>query len=227
MEARRETFPAGSEGQRTAGRGLAWRCKLPISLFLDGSADGGARGRIQGWSNARLRGGRRRWRPQEAAGDRSGLCRAADPGRGLGVGAPGRPAGHTLRGLRSPLLPPPVSSISRILRSKFGKGEEEEVDLERKEAEESEKKAKHSIDGILSERGKRRAGRTVALWRGGPRAAQLPRVSGSPGSCPRRRERRAFHEGRTCNRNERFLFGFLYFTNLPSASPPAPGSRRL
>jgi paired box protein 3/7 len=48
-----------------------------------------------------------------------------------------------------------VSSISRILRSKFGKGEEEEADLERKEAEESEKKAKHSIDGILSERGKR------------------------------------------------------------------------
>lgn len=47
-----------------------------------------------------------------------------------------------------------MSSISRILRSKFGKGEEEEADLERKEAEESEKKTKHSIDGILSERGK-------------------------------------------------------------------------
>ncbi|XP_010610106.1 paired box protein Pax-3 isoform X3 [Fukomys damarensis] len=47
---------------------------------------------------------------------------------------------------------PSVSSISRILRSKFGKGEDEEADLERKEAEESEKKAKHSIDGILSER---------------------------------------------------------------------------
>ncbi|XP_022423502.1 paired box protein Pax-3 isoform X3 [Delphinapterus leucas] len=47
---------------------------------------------------------------------------------------------------------PSVSSISRILRSKFGKAEEEEADLERKEAEESEKKAKHSIDGILSER---------------------------------------------------------------------------
>lgn len=52
------------------------------------------------------------------------------------------------------LLLSPVSSISRILRSKFGKGEEEEVDLDRKEAEESEKKTKHSIDGILSERGK-------------------------------------------------------------------------
>ncbi|XP_034295314.1 paired box protein Pax-3 isoform X4 [Pantherophis guttatus] len=47
---------------------------------------------------------------------------------------------------------PSVSSISRILRSKFGKGEEEEGELERKEAEENEKKAKHSIDGILSER---------------------------------------------------------------------------
>ncbi|NWU78515.1 PAX3 protein, partial [Onychorhynchus coronatus] len=43
-------------------------------------------------------------------------------------------------------------SISRILRSKFGKGEEEEAELERKEVEEGDKKAKHSIDGILSER---------------------------------------------------------------------------
>ncbi|PNI70621.1 PAX3 isoform 8 [Pan troglodytes] len=63
---------------------------------------------------------------------------------------------------------PSVSSISRILRSKFGKGEEEEADLERKEAEESEKKAKHSIDGILSERGKRwRLGRRTCwgTWR--------------------------------------------------------------
>ncbi|NXQ90251.1 PAX3 protein, partial [Nyctibius grandis] len=40
----------------------------------------------------------------------------------------------------------------RILRSKFGKGEEEEAELERKEVEEGDKKAKHSIDGILSER---------------------------------------------------------------------------
>ncbi|NXX85747.1 PAX3 protein, partial [Urocolius indicus] len=45
-----------------------------------------------------------------------------------------------------------LSSISRILRSKFGKGEEEETELERKEVEEGDKKAKHSIDGILSER---------------------------------------------------------------------------
>ncbi|NXN21078.1 PAX3 protein, partial [Nycticryphes semicollaris] len=52
----------------------------------------------------------------------------------------------------SSVLPPKVSSISRILRSKFGKGEDEEAELERKEVEESDKKAKHSIDGILSER---------------------------------------------------------------------------
>lgn len=57
-------------------------------------------------------------------------------------------AGH------SSALSPEVSSISRILRSKFGKGEEEEAELERKEVEEGDKKAKHSIDGILSERGK-------------------------------------------------------------------------
>lgn len=58
---------------------------------------------------------------------------------------------------RSQIRPPPeVSSISRILRSKFGKGEEEEAELERKEAEEGDKKAKHSIDGILSERGNAR-----------------------------------------------------------------------
>ncbi|XP_069829970.1 paired box protein Pax-3 isoform X1 [Dendropsophus ebraccatus] len=47
---------------------------------------------------------------------------------------------------------PSVSSISRILRSKFGKGEEDDVELERKEQEEQEKRAKHSIDGILRER---------------------------------------------------------------------------
>ncbi|XP_038272202.1 paired box protein Pax-3 [Dermochelys coriacea] len=49
-------------------------------------------------------------------------------------------------------FPQVLGSISRILRSKFGKGEEEEAELERKEAEESDKKTKHSIDGILSER---------------------------------------------------------------------------
>ncbi|XP_038672616.1 paired box protein Pax-3b isoform X1 [Scyliorhinus canicula] len=45
---------------------------------------------------------------------------------------------------------PSVSSISRILRSRFGKKEDEEDDCERKEYEEGEKKTKHSIDGILA-----------------------------------------------------------------------------
>ncbi|ELK17160.1 Paired box protein Pax-3 [Pteropus alecto] len=85
---------------------------------------------------------------------------------------------------------PSVSSISRILRSKFGKGEEEEVDLERKEAEESEKKAKHSIDGILSERGKRRRARGPSRRRqlrpdaGHARAAKSRLVSRSSSLVP-------------------------------------------
>ncbi|KAK2521585.1 hypothetical protein Q9233_010829 [Columba guinea] len=45
-----------------------------------------------------------------------------------------------------------VSSISRVLRIKFGKKEEEE-DCDKKE-EDGEKKAKHSIDGILGDKGK-------------------------------------------------------------------------
>ncbi|KAJ7425732.1 Paired box protein Pax-7 [Willisornis vidua] len=44
-----------------------------------------------------------------------------------------------------------VSSISRVLRIKFGKKEEEE-DCDKKE-EDGEKKAKHSIDGILGDKG--------------------------------------------------------------------------
>ncbi|XP_053565937.1 paired box protein Pax-3 isoform X1 [Bombina bombina] len=47
---------------------------------------------------------------------------------------------------------PSVSSISRILRSKFGKGEDEDIEMDRKEQEEHEKRTKHSIDGILRER---------------------------------------------------------------------------
>ncbi|XP_009950376.1 PREDICTED: paired box protein Pax-7, partial [Leptosomus discolor] len=47
---------------------------------------------------------------------------------------------------------PSVSSISRVLRIKFGKKEEEE-DCDKKE-EDGEKKAKHSIDGILGDKGK-------------------------------------------------------------------------
>lgn len=99
--------------------------------------------------------------PKDAGGGRSKLFRAGLLGPPTrtptgGRGAPCRAALHVSVVSAPFLLPPPVSSISRILRSKFGKGEEEEADLERKEAEESEKKAKHSIDGILSERGKRR-----------------------------------------------------------------------
>lgn len=45
-----------------------------------------------------------------------------------------------------------MSSISRVLRIKFGKKEEDE-DCDKKE-EDGEKKAKHSIDGILGDKGK-------------------------------------------------------------------------
>ncbi|XP_060902116.1 paired box protein Pax-3b isoform X8 [Labrus bergylta] len=49
----------------------------------------------------------------------------------------------------------PVSSISRIMRSKFGgKGDEEddEDEIEKKELEECDRRAKHSIEGILGDR---------------------------------------------------------------------------
>ncbi|KAG9342183.1 hypothetical protein JZ751_017183, partial [Albula glossodonta] len=48
-----------------------------------------------------------------------------------------------------------LSSISRIMRSKFGgKGEDEddEDEIEKKELEDNERRAKHSIDGILGDR---------------------------------------------------------------------------
>ncbi|KFP11371.1 Paired box protein Pax-3, partial [Egretta garzetta] len=64
-----------------------------------------------------------------------------------------------------------LSSISRILRSKFGKGEEEEAELERKEVEEGDKKAKHSIDGILSERARGAGGSHSPSPRGHPGAS--------------------------------------------------------
>lgn len=57
-----------------------------------------------------------------------------------------------------------MSSISRVLRIKFGKKEEEE-DCDKKE-EDGEKKAKHSIDGILGDKGK--GGRECPrAWLGG------------------------------------------------------------
>ncbi|NXR48983.1 PAX3 protein, partial [Hippolais icterina] len=70
------------------------------------------------------------------------------PGRGPGWSAPGFPVGTAAPGRAGGT----VRGRGRILRSKFGKGEEEEAELERKEVEEGDKKAKHSIDGILSER---------------------------------------------------------------------------
>uniref|UniRef100_A0A3Q2UNT2 Paired box 3b n=1 Tax=Fundulus heteroclitus TaxID=8078 RepID=A0A3Q2UNT2_FUNHE len=50
---------------------------------------------------------------------------------------------------------PSVSSISRIMRTKFGgKGDEEEdeEEIEKKELEDGERRAKHSIEGILGDR---------------------------------------------------------------------------
>ncbi|KAM4627192.1 paired box protein Pax-3-like isoform 3-T3 [Polymixia lowei] len=49
----------------------------------------------------------------------------------------------------------PVSSISRIMRSKFGgKGDEDddEGEIEKKELEDNDRRAKHSIEGILGDR---------------------------------------------------------------------------
>lgn len=93
--------------------------------------------------------------PQDAGRDRRVAQGSRSRVRVGGSGVPSCTAWQGSAVCAPTLLPPPVSSISRILRSKFGKGEEEDADLDRKEAEESEKKAKHSIDGILSERGKR------------------------------------------------------------------------
>lgn len=45
-----------------------------------------------------------------------------------------------------------MSSISRVLRIKFGKKEEED-EADKKE-DDGEKKAKHSIDGILGDKGR-------------------------------------------------------------------------
>ncbi|XP_061684174.1 paired box protein Pax-3b isoform X5 [Syngnathoides biaculeatus] len=49
----------------------------------------------------------------------------------------------------------PVSSISRVLRSRFGAKDDEEEDedeLDKSELEESDRRAKHSIEGILGDR---------------------------------------------------------------------------
>ncbi|CDQ69753.1 unnamed protein product [Oncorhynchus mykiss] len=51
---------------------------------------------------------------------------------------------------------PSVSSISRTMRCKFGGGagedEEDDDEIEKRELEENERRAKHSIDGILGDR---------------------------------------------------------------------------
>ncbi|XP_054625164.1 paired box protein Pax-7-like isoform X3 [Dunckerocampus dactyliophorus] len=49
---------------------------------------------------------------------------------------------------------PSVSSISRILRARFGKKDDEEEECFKKD-EEEDKKTKHSIDGILRDKGSR------------------------------------------------------------------------
>lgn len=61
-----------------------------------------------------------------------------------------------------------VSSISRIMRTKFGvKGddEEDEDEIEKKELEENERRAKHSIEGILGDRCEWTARRVCRGWR--------------------------------------------------------------
>lgn len=132
-----------------------------------------------------------RGREWAAASPSPGWRWPRDTGRGTdgdSLPGPGRgPRGALLGTGRSQLCTPPeVSSISRILRSKFGKGEEEEAELERKEVEEGDKKAKHSIDGILSERGK--VPFAPALRGALRRASASPRAGGrhspSPRACP-------------------------------------------
>nr|XP_031362546.1 paired box protein Pax-7 [Lonchura striata domestica] len=63
-----------------------------------------------------------------------------------------------------------VSSISRVLRIKFGKKEEDE-DCDKKE-EDGDKKAKHSIDGILGDKGTARGG-TAGTRRGWLRSRRV------------------------------------------------------
>ncbi|NWI88880.1 PAX3 protein, partial [Pitta sordida] len=95
-------------------------------------------------------------RPGAIGGSKPKVSSSCPPGAGQIPAAVAASEARTGHGPGWPalgsVLPPEVSSISRILRSKFGKGEEEEAELERKEVEEGDKKAKHSIDGILSER---------------------------------------------------------------------------
>lgn len=74
-----------------------------------------------------------------------------------------------------------MSSISRVLRIKFGKKEEDE-DADKKE-DDGEKKAKHSIDGILGDKGReppgtRDAGARVARCAGPVLVSRRPALAG-------------------------------------------------
>lgn len=83
-----------------------------------------------------------------------------------------------------------MSSISRVLRIKFGKKEEED-EADKKE-DDGEKKAKHSIDGILGDKGREPSrGRR----RPSPRL-QLTRVRASGGAAATRTGGQIF-SGRT------------------------------
>nr|XP_030738957.1 paired box protein Pax-7-like [Globicephala melas] len=85
---------------------------------------------------------------------------------------------------------PSVSSISRVLRIKFGKKEEED-EADKKE-DDGEKKAKHSIDGILGDKGREPSrGRRCPSPR-----LQLTRVRASGGAAATRTGGQIF-SGRT------------------------------
>lgn len=65
-----------------------------------------------------------------------------------------------------------MSSISRVLRIKFGKKEEE--DEGDKKEDDGEKKAKHSIDGILGDKGRKLPGPVDRGARAFPRSSCGP-----------------------------------------------------
>lgn len=91
-----------------------------------------------------------------------------------------------------------MSSISRVLRIKFGKKEEED-ETDKKE-EDGEKKAKHSIDGILGDKGRERClrvgGSLPPPQTGGPHFGGRARSPGAARSLSGVAERtRSVHPG--------------------------------
>lgn len=136
-----------------------------------------------------------------------------------------------------------MSSISRVLRIKFGKKEEED-EADKKE-EDGEKKAKHSIDGILGDKGRGPPGAGNARARGAPRAPACGPVaapshrtggrneslSGCAGSAPRcarqrlPRRRCAAERGPAVPGDPGSTWGLRGpRTSHPDAPPPAEGS---